>query len=204
MWGKVVIWFWLILDCIWPDYLVCLLFILSISRFISSISHLFHLSCVYLLGKIWFLILKFLIFFRPFVFYRLARFVYSYISVWYFLVVLRHLVSLAWHCLVILFLRVRYVELPFVILRVGVLLFYSTKEVGIDGPSVFLYFWLLFVQRFSLPLAYSVWWWLAAWWGRVRPLGKAGWSFVLFGLESTCWGFFLPFVELLSCRIRCW
>ena len=54
------------------------------------------------------------------------------------------------------YLRVRYVELPFVILRVGVLLFYSTKEVGIDGPSVFLYFWLLFVERFSLPLAYSV------------------------------------------------
>ena len=36
------------------------------------------------------------------------------------------------------------------------LLFYSMKGMGIDGPSVFLYFWLLFVERFSLPLAYSV------------------------------------------------
>ena len=47
-------------------------------------------------------------------------------------------------------------RITFVILRVGVLLFYSTKEVGIDGPSVFLYFWLLFVERFSFPLAYSI------------------------------------------------
>ena len=34
----------------------------------------------------------------------------------------------------------------------GCLLFYSTKEVGIDGPSVFLYFWLLFVERFFSPV----------------------------------------------------
>ena len=36
------------------------------------------------------------------------------------------------------------------------LLFYSTKEVGIDGPSIFLHFWLSFVERFSLSLVYSV------------------------------------------------
>ena len=59
-------------------------------------------------------------------------------------------------CFLVRYLRVCYVELPFVILRVGVLLFYSMKGMGIDGPSVFLYFWLLFVERFSLPLAYSV------------------------------------------------
>ena len=139
-----VVWFWPVLDCIWPDYFVYLVRLSRLSRvFISSIFRFKNLIFN-------FKNFDFYLRFFTFCFYRLGMVLLFRFGLSWWILTASGIIGMTsfshfvfWF---VFFLRVRYVELPFVILRVGVFALLFDEGSGDWRTECFPLF-LAFVRR---------------------------------------------------------